>query len=383
MEAVVCIDWTPLNQVWSQHNPTEKRWQNWLNRNLRNHLQRKISEGLTGTSGSIGVSRATNCVGLAHHVGLTPRDAMLHTNRGMSISYRTLDMYGIDAKLRQHYEYGGILYAWDEATFAEHRQQLDHLYEAMVATQKRPDFSVITVEQAHKIAEDWVAELNRRAVESGGTTEVKWSWTARCTSPTIVTDENFDKPPTEKETTEQWEVHLLLDQPAYQAEGQSMAHCVATYWGKKCKIYSLRCDGVRKATLEINDDNLSYSGGKTVCTQIRGERNARPEQHVLDIANRFLEHINCTKPSAITTGLLQGEIGRMHGVNIVANNHQMQLSNLANGIGLSVSGAPMFEYIRDMQVSQDFNGRGPEITLTGVPTRAGMDALQRIWRTGQ
>lgn len=383
MEAVVCTDWKPLNQLWEQHNPTEKRWQHWLNRNLRNHLQRNVTAAYTANALRTNNWQTTvNLLGLTHQIGLTPRDAMLVATRGSTLSYCSLDMYGIDPKLRQHYEYGGILYSWSETSFSEHRQQLDHLYEAMVATQKRPDFSVITVEQAHKIAEDWVAELNRRAVESGGTTEVKWSWTARCTSPTIVTDENFDKPPTEKETTEQWEAHLLLDQPSYQAEGQDMAHCVATYWGKKCKIYSLRCDGIRKATIEVNEDNLSYSGGKLVCTQIRGQRNARPEQHVLDIAYRFLEHIGCSKPSAMTTGLLQGEIGRMHGVNIVANNnHHMQLSNLASG--LAVGGAPMFEFIRDMQVSQDFNGRGPEITLTGVPTRAGMDALQQIWRTGR
>ena len=42
MEAVVCMDWTPLNQVWSQHNPTEKRWQNWLNCNLRQYAAIKL-----------------------------------------------------------------------------------------------------------------------------------------------------------------------------------------------------------------------------------------------------------------------------------------------------------------------------------------------------
>jgi hypothetical protein len=379
MEAAVCINWPTLTQVWDEHHTDEPRWQRWLHHVLRNHLQRSVNKDYLDPQGLVSHS----LVGLQHQMCLTPRDVFLQRQRGqLSIRPAVLDLYAVEDKLRRHYELGGLLWAWCDASLAEHRQQIDHLYEALTATQTRKDWSVITVEAAHAIAEQWVQELNRRAVAAGGTTERVWEWTSVSRElPPVVDDNNFDllPEPSEMNVAHKWEMHLLLDQPAYQAEGSEMNHCVATYWGKKCKIYSLRCDGIRKATIEINDDNFSYSGGKTVCTQIRGQGNKQPDSITLDIANLWLAEQKIEQPKS-SVRYVGGMIGPMDGA-CIANN---SLATIANSI--HAGGVPMFQYISDIQVTQpEFGsvsrmGGQSEITIRGVPTTSGMQALQQLFR---
>lgn len=321
-----------LTELYRNLGQEDKRWSEWLTHVAYRWVQRQHIDNLQHLTIRNGIA-PIELMGLRYQLLLTPRD--LATTHGYSANtFGVLDLYAMPERYREYYTLGGILFQWLESSFVEHRQQLEHLHDAFRALYNdRSSWTRISVPQAQQAAKDWVEALNRKLEAQGGTTEVVWTLPLKRTLPPEVDYESttasfnhldpdspavFLKPP--KIVDELWEMHLLKDQFAYSAEGKNMHHCVASYWGKKCKVYSLRCNGERRATLEINDDNLSYSGGKTVCTQIRGPHNATPDQETLDVAHKWLDQSEIKQPTS--SPLFTGIIGQIDGVRMV-NSHLM------------------------------------------------------------
>ena len=98
---------------------------------------------------------------------------------------------------------------------------------------------------------------------------------------------------------------------AVHAEGAAMHHCVASYWANvvegKSRIYSIRENGSRVATLEVTGQLTQYRGRNDALTvvvqgngqrsrnqvgQMVGPRNSRPAPEVVKLVGTFDEEIN-------------------------------------------------------------------------------------------
>lgn len=336
MKATQCLNIQTLRKVWSNNHPEDARWQHWLHHVLHNELLRNAASILTVNS------PYAKLMGLKLDVGITERDKLVGSNpsRRHVNAFQVVDLYAFDVKIRRHYHLGGILYYWCEHSFSEHAQQINHLYEALTATQKRKDWSVITVSEAQNIADKWVEELNRRAIDTGGKTGIVWSRHSlrKPLLPTYTTSDGDTPPKDNLITTDSWEVHLLLDEVAYKAEGLHMKHCVASYWGGDSQIYSLRFNGNRVATIEVK----SKSDSTKYCPQIRGFANAAPEKDALDMSHQFLTSQNITLPAKLTwpnmgvginamLSLPQGYLYDNSGALFTNTNMNMQLDTDVNG----------------------------------------------------
>ena len=106
-----------------------------------------------------------------------------------------------------------------------------------------------------------------------------------------------------------------------------MHHCVASYWRNvvngKSRIYSIRENGNRVATLEVTGQLTQYKGRNDALTvlargngqrsryqvsQLVGARNARPAPEVVKAAGTFVEEINNRVRVAITVGAEDGPL---------------------------------------------------------------------------
>jgi hypothetical protein len=367
-----------LTELYRALGSQDRRFGEWLTTVAYRWVQRQHIDNLQHLTQQNGTA-PIDLMGLGYQLLLTPRD--LATTHGYAArTFGVLDLYALPERYREYYTLGGILFQWLENSFVEHRQQLEHLRDAFVALyNERSSWTRISVPQAQQAAKEWVEAINRRLEAEGGTTEVVW--THQHPRPLsiqqqveVIENHGLQEP----QPLDIWEMHLLKDRFAYAAEGKTLHHCVSSYWGKKCKIYSLRCNGERRATLEINDDTLSYSGGKTVCTQIRGPHNKTPAQIALDIAHLWLDQNDIRKPSS-SVFATQLENARIVNGNIAHAFHNGQgLTNITGA--MSVQGERMFDFITELNVSPSFDGRGPEITLRGTPSPEGLRILQQIWR---
>ena len=85
---------------------------------------------------------------------------------------------------------------------------------------------------------------------------------------------------------------------ALRAEGAAMHHCVATYWKDVAnggsRIYSIRENGKRVATVELDNRLIPYKWGTSHyrMRQLSGPRNARPAPEVAEAVGSFVEEIN-------------------------------------------------------------------------------------------
>ena len=77
-----------------------------------------------------------------------------------------------------------------------------------------------------------------------------------------------------------------------------MHHCVATYWKDVAnggsRIYSIRENGKRVATVELDNRLIPYKWGTSHyrMRQLSGPRNARPAPKVAEAVGSFVEEIN-------------------------------------------------------------------------------------------
>lgn len=308
MNATQCLSWAALSATWSSNHPEDARWQHWLHHVLRNHLQREASAHYNLLSVTANNFCHSVGLGLESVLCLSPRDYF--TNYGL-VQKRyndrcyALDVYSLDETLRRHYELGGIIYCWDDNGFPEHVLNISHLYEALSATQDRSsDWSRISVKDAIRISDDWVKQLNRNKNNLTGKTECVWRHKHTSLEVPMQTEDHscdLMPEPVVLEVIRDWKLHLLLDEEAYQAEGFAMHHCVASYWGTSDnKIYSLRCEGKRRATIEIQDKVISFattSANKSGCVQIRGYRNDIPDSDALAVADIWFAENNIVKMS--------------------------------------------------------------------------------------
>ena len=89
---------------------------------------------------------------------------------------------------------------------------------------------------------------------------------------------------------------------ALRAEGAAMHHCVASYWEDVVdgsRIYSIRENGSRVATLELTSRSTQHKGPKGIgqhsryqVSQLVGSRNSRPAPKVVKVVGTFVEEIN-------------------------------------------------------------------------------------------
>ena len=102
---------------------------------------------------------------------------------------------------------------------------------------------------------------------------------------------------------------------ALRTEGAAMHHCVASYWRNvvngKSRIYSIRENGSRVATLEVTGQLTQYKGRNDALTvlargngqrsryqvsQMVGPRNSRPAPEVVKAVGTFVAEINNRDP---------------------------------------------------------------------------------------
>jgi hypothetical protein len=98
---------------------------------------------------------------------------------------------------------------------------------------------------------------------------------------------------------------------ALRTEGAAMHHCVASYWQNvvhgKSRIYSIRENRSRVATLEVTGPLIQYKGSRSALPasvrgigqrsryqvgQLVGARNSRPAPEVVKVVGTFVEEIN-------------------------------------------------------------------------------------------
>ena len=110
---------------------------------------------------------------------------------------------------------------------------------------------------------------------------------------------------------------------ALRAEGAAMHHCVASYWQNvvngRSRIYSIRENGRRVATLEVIGRLTQYKGPNATATasvrgtgqrsryqmsQLVGARNSRPAPEVVKVVGTFVEEINNHVRVAATVGVI-------------------------------------------------------------------------------
>ena len=85
---------------------------------------------------------------------------------------------------------------------------------------------------------------------------------------------------------------------ALRQEGAAMHHCVASYWlnvvAGRSRIYSVRKDGARVATLELTSQTGAYrwQKGDFKIRQLVGVRNSRPAIEVAKVVDSFIHEVN-------------------------------------------------------------------------------------------
>lgn len=123
----------------------------------------------------------------------------------------------------------------------------------------------ISFQQALEKANKWVEKINKlneEGITGPGVVEVMMS---------------FDKG---------YKVVLLNDEMSYKWEGYHMGHCVASYFGRDAKIYSLRdSNNIPHCTIEFRHRYIS---------QIKGRGNGAIKPSLISYVIKFVESIDCT-----------------------------------------------------------------------------------------
>jgi hypothetical protein len=339
MQLYVLLNLDDLTTAWTTHAPADPRFQNWLHHTVLNELNRALPVrswlGLT----------LFNAISPAEYAQRVIADSRV----GLATS-KPYDPYALDEVVLKHAQLGGALLQL-EADFTEHIQQLNHLYEGMLNRLSGHANWRVTVAQAQRLAAEWVAELNRRAEEKGGETKLVY-------------------------TSGPWTVHLLVDQVAYKVEGKTMSHCVASYWGRKCKIYSVRNDDNRVATVEVSEDN-------TYIVQVRGYKNQPPIQAATEFISAWANETGIIERTTVISDnvLLPGHAildagfniergiamgGGGGGVGMADGNYSMAIAGGGGAGGGSVSISAMPRQLRSPGIATHINlmlDHGPIVRL--------------------
>jgi hypothetical protein len=227
MKLYQAINNVHLRQVWAQlaaefAKDDEERVHRWLTRNVQNHLDDQLPHMHEPRIRAPHID-----IGIKWSLLLTPRDQVLLPQNNMS-RVKVLDMYSLPTDLAEVYNKGGLLYSWHLAPgeLDEMRQRLSHLVEALQAVHgKKRHWDSITVPAASKIAEDWVEELNRRKLESGGETEAVWNCSIVAPRPPVPPPgDNGNAVARNTEVKKHLiQFHLLKDEVAYKSSGALLA----------------------------------------------------------------------------------------------------------------------------------------------------------------
>jgi PcfJ-like protein len=158
--------------------------------------------------------------------------------------------------------------------------KLTHVKDALMeAFPSRKDWSRITPKQALDIVKKWDLELKKQKTKGEGETEIVYSL------PDLEVD-----------------FHKLLDKESYVYEGAKQGHCVASYYGRDCDVYSCRSGDLTLFTFEIKSKTL---------VQAKGKQNQRLTPADLDYLDKFLNKFEFTKtPSETRFGTLFDREGR-------------------------------------------------------------------------
>ncbi len=312
---------------WERQTP---RIQHWLRTVSVNHIQRQVKDHILDSPRSIGTRPPVYaCVfDLTPVLLLAPRDAAVLRLTSALGQYMLLDGHD-NPEAQQHYNRGTACVAMRLG--ANTVSKTEHICDALAALYPTGDLTRVSVPQAVEASQRWTERLWRQEVANGGQTQVT------C----VVTHEGVD-----------YQLHKLLDRAAYTAEGAALHHCVDSYWGKDCAVYSLRLnDGTRCATIEVRDNQVQ---------QIRGDHNhalTATHQAVVDVWTAR-EGIRAKQPY----GLLNAEVGHIYGMRIV---QQPAI------VGLD------FSAIVNCEVEHAALDNGnPQVTLRGYLTTEGFRKLR-------
>lgn len=367
-----------LDAVWDalatefQRNGDRERIRSWLRSNVNHHLDQQLPRMHDPR-----IKAPHYDLGLKWSMLLTPRDHVLLPPNNMS-KIDVLDLFKFP-ELAEAYNAGCLLYRWhtESAALDEVRQRLHHLIEGLQAIHgKKKNWASISVEAAVKIAEEWVAELNRKKLESGGQTSVLWNQTIEAPRPPAQPPGADGHLANVNKTiqTHLIQFHLLEDETAYKSEGQVMSHCVAGYWSPENKSRAI----VSMRNVTTNERLLTIELNGTTVVQERGYKNREPTAAERNLLQRFYDEKGYTKYT-LTTGIGQGvRLADMVAVRPLDN----PLANL--NIGIGNNGARLFEHITSMDVSQDHRGGwdNPSVRIEGIVSREGIAELQAQMRRG-
>jgi hypothetical protein len=374
-----------LDAVWDAlstelaRNGDRERIRSWLRSNVNHHLEQQLPHMHDPRIKAPHID-----IGLKWSILLTPRDHVLLPPNNMS-RVDVLDLFA-HPELAEAYHNGCLLYRWHTAAgeLDEARQRLSHWIEALQAVHgRKKHWASIDVPTAVKIAEEWVAELNRKKLESGGETEVVWNQAVPALRQQVQPpgDDGHKVAAADRLEKHLIQYHLLKDEIAYKSEGQVMSHCVATYWDPSRtnrKIYSMRnaTTGKRLVTIEVSD---------TQVVQARGYKNAEPTAEEKHLLTRFYEQMGFQEYKLVGTAVAPGR-----GLGVRLNDfaavrpYENPLTLLPLRIGHD--GPPLFDHITSLDVSHDHHRGGfnnaPTVRIEGIVNPQAIGELQRHLRRG-
>ena len=217
---------------------------NWLCRNMKNHVLAHSRKTIDAAfDDKVLLSTA---FGIELESYITARE-MLLLRASMPVSgritFKRLDLFQLTDAQREAYLMGSAMIGF--SNLREHGEKCRHLCDALEANlAHKKNWTSVTPEAADELADAWVKRLARQKLETTGAFGIVEELEGGLT------------------------LVKLLDEDAYKAEGALMHHCVASYWGGRSTIYSLREGTTRLVTIEIN----AYDE----IVQARGPANAPP-----------------------------------------------------------------------------------------------------------
>lgn len=153
-------------------------------------------------------------------------------------------------------------------------EEINDIYDFLTSRQQRNEafsFKGRTLSSMRKLVEDWHRALNRERRLGGKV----WEGAPIADFTSVVTSGGKDKV---------WTITQINDSKALAAEGTALHHCVYSYQsgcvGGRLSIWSLKCDGERKVTIELNHNTENI-------VQARGYANRSAHRHEMDVIKEW------------------------------------------------------------------------------------------------
>lgn len=152
-------------------------------------------------------------------------------------------------------------------------EEINDIYDFLNRPMRQLDFSFKgrTLSSVRKMVEDWHRALNRERRLGGKV----WEGAPIADFTLVVNSAGKEKV---------WTITQINNSKALAAEGTALHHCVYSYQNNcingRLSIWSLKCDGERKITIELN-----HSSEKVV--QMRGYANRSAHRHEIDVIKEW------------------------------------------------------------------------------------------------